>query len=47
MTGGNMENLMKAQESAKLVDKNLTPLWILWTYLGAYELEGMEYKGGH
>jgi len=42
-----MSKLEIAKESAKLVDKNLTPTWILWTYVDAYQQEGVEFRGAH
>lgn len=38
---------MKIEKPSALVDKNICPLWVLWTYVDAYQQEGTEYKGGH
>jgi len=32
-----------AAESRASIDHNITPVWVLWTYLDAYQTIGIDY----
>jgi hypothetical protein len=46
-----MERLTKTltvvNEAARLVDKEVPAMWILWAYAEAYQTTGTEFKGAH